>query len=46
MASDFQYDKTAWVFVAMDVDGCLTENDFRALTARWAALRARATTPG
>ena len=41
MASDFQYDKIARVFAAMDVDGdgYLTENDFRALTARWTALR-------
>jgi Ca2+-binding EF-hand superfamily protein len=41
MASDFQYDKIGRVFTAMDVDGdgYLTENDFRALTARWTALR-------
>lgn len=41
MASDFQYDKIARVFTAMDVDGdgYLTEYDFRALTGRWTALR-------
>ena len=37
MASDFQRDKIARVFAAMDVDGdsYLTEDDFLALTARW-----------
>ena len=41
MASDFQYHKVARVFGAMDADGDghLTEDDFRALTARWIALR-------
>jgi Ca2+-binding EF-hand superfamily protein len=41
MASDFQHDKIVRVFAAMDVDGdgYLTENDFRALTTRWIALR-------
>jgi Ca2+-binding EF-hand superfamily protein len=41
MASDFQRNKIAGVFGAMDsdCDGYLTEDDFRALAARWAALR-------
>lgn len=41
MASDFQYQKVARVFGAMDTDGdgYLTEGDFRALTTRWIALR-------
>jgi hypothetical protein len=41
MASDFQRDKVAGVFGPMDADsdGYLTEGDFRALAARWAALR-------
>jgi Ca2+-binding EF-hand superfamily protein len=41
MASDFQRDKIARIFAAMDVDGdgYLTEDDFRALTARWITLR-------
>jgi Ca2+-binding EF-hand superfamily protein len=42
MASEFQRSKVAGVFGAMDSDGdgCLTEPDFRALAARWVALRA------
>jgi Ca2+-binding EF-hand superfamily protein len=41
MASNFQRQKISQVFVAMDTDhdGYLTEGDFRALTARWIALR-------
>jgi Ca2+-binding EF-hand superfamily protein len=41
MASDFQRRKISRVFGAMDADhdGFLTESDFRALTARWLALR-------
>jgi Ca2+-binding EF-hand superfamily protein len=41
MASDLQRRKVAVVFGAMDAngDGYLTESDFRALTARWVALR-------
>lgn len=41
MASDFQRRKISGVFGAMDTDGdgFLTEADFRALTARWLALR-------
>lgn len=41
MASEFQHDKVARVFAAMDADGdgYLTEGDFRALTTRWIALR-------
>jgi len=41
MSSDFQYQKVAGVFEAMDADddGHLTESDFRALTARWITLR-------
>jgi Ca2+-binding EF-hand superfamily protein len=41
MVSNFQRDKIARVFAAMDVDGdgYLTENDFLTLTARWTALR-------
>jgi Ca2+-binding EF-hand superfamily protein len=41
MASDFQRSKIARVFAAMDADGdgYLTEDDFRALTARWITLR-------
>jgi hypothetical protein len=41
MASDFQHSKIARVFTAMDADGdgYLTEDDFRALTARWITLR-------
>jgi Ca2+-binding EF-hand superfamily protein len=41
MASNFQYEKIARVFAAMDVDGdgYLTEKDFSALTARWTQLR-------
>jgi Ca2+-binding EF-hand superfamily protein len=42
MASDFQRSKIAGIFGAMDSDGdgYLTEQDFRALAARWAELRA------
>jgi hypothetical protein len=41
MASDFQHQKIAGVFAAMDADGdgYLTERDFRALTTRWISLR-------
>src|ERR1700722_19631994 len=41
MASEFQRSKVAGVFGAMDADGdgYLTEHDFRALAACWAALR-------
>lgn len=41
MASDFQHSKVVRVFASMDADGdgYLTEDDFRALTARWIALR-------
>jgi Ca2+-binding EF-hand superfamily protein len=41
MASEFQRSKVAVVFGEMDTDGdgYLTEHDFRALTARWLALR-------
>lgn len=41
MASEFQRRKVAGVFRAMDVDGdgLLTEADFRALAARWTAIR-------
>jgi Ca2+-binding EF-hand superfamily protein len=41
MASEFQRSKITGVFEAMDADGdgYLTESDFRALTARWVALR-------
>jgi Ca2+-binding EF-hand superfamily protein len=41
MASEFQRRKISGVFGAMDADrdGCLTESDFRALTARWLDLR-------
>jgi Ca2+-binding EF-hand superfamily protein len=41
MASEFQHQKVAGVFAAMDTDGdsYLTEGDFRALTARWIDLR-------
>ena len=41
MASQFQHQKVAGVFAAMDTDsdGYLTEADFRALTARWITLR-------
>jgi Ca2+-binding EF-hand superfamily protein len=41
MAGEFQQEKIARVFAAMDVDGdgYLTEKDFSALTARWTQLR-------
>jgi Ca2+-binding EF-hand superfamily protein len=41
MASEFQRQKIAGVFEAMDVDGdgFLQESDFTALTARWTAIR-------
>jgi Ca2+-binding EF-hand superfamily protein len=41
MASEFQRQKIARVFTAMDVDddGFLEQEDFEALTARWAAVR-------
>jgi Ca2+-binding EF-hand superfamily protein len=41
MASEFQRRKISGVFGAMDADGdgYLTEDDFRALTARWLELR-------
>src|SRR5437588_5768560 len=41
MASEFQRQKVARVFTAMDADrdGFLEESDFQALTARWAAIR-------
>jgi Ca2+-binding EF-hand superfamily protein len=41
MASDFQCSKVAGIFGAMDADGdgYLTEQDFRALAARWSELR-------
>jgi EF hand domain-containing protein len=41
MASEFQRQKIAGVFEAMDVDGdgLLQESDFVALTARWTAIR-------
>lgn len=41
MASEFQRQKIAGVFTAMDVDGdgFLQESDFAALTARWTAIR-------
>jgi Ca2+-binding EF-hand superfamily protein len=41
MASDFQRRKVTGVFTAMDADsdGFLDEQDFRALTDRWVAIR-------
>jgi Ca2+-binding EF-hand superfamily protein len=41
MSSQLQRGKVSAVFRAMDADGdgCLTEADFRAVTARWARLR-------